>query len=177
MKSPSHIFFIGYRGCGKSAVGRIVAEKLELPFVDTDITIESNAGRSIAEIFAESGEATFRDLESSAISSSKDLAPSVISLGGGAILREANRDWIKKLGKAIWLKASPEVLATRIAQDTTTSARRPALSKLGTLDEIVSILSIRTPLYHAAADIEIDTTDLSPLDVASKVIECLKPLP
>lgn len=172
--APSHIYFIGYRGCGKSAVGRIVADQLGLPCLDTDVAIEAKAGQSIADIFAQSGESTFRDLETAIILETQNMPTSVISLGGGAILREFNRQTIKNAGRVVWLQASPETLATRIQSDTTTASRRPALSKLGTLDEIRSILEVRTPLYRDAADIEIDTTELTTTDVADKVIHWLR---
>ncbi len=108
---------------------------------------------TIASIFESSGEAGFRNLESETIT---ELAmrrdPQVIALGGGAILRDVNRDVIRRSGWVAWLQATPATLAKRIAGDATTNARRPALSKLGVVDEIETILSQRTPLYQSIAN-------------------------
>jgi len=156
--TPKHLLLTGYRGCGKSAVGRRLAESLAYGFVDTDVEIEASSERSIAELFADVGQEGFRNLESIQISNLfARNEPAVISLGGGAILRPGNRECIRKLGKTVWLQAEPQTIFDRISKDATTQARRPKLSKLGDMDEIRSILESRIPWYKEVANFSIPT--------------------
>ena len=99
------LFLIGLRGSGKTTVGRILAERLALPFRDADVELESHAGRSIRDIFAVDGETAFRDLEERNLIELIDLGPAVIATGGGVVLREANRVRMKNAGKVVWLTA------------------------------------------------------------------------
>jgi len=170
--SPEHLLLTGYRGCGKSTIGSLLAAGLSRNFVDTDLEIESKAGKSIAEIFSESGEAGFRDLESWQIANLISLpAPSVIALGGGAIIRPENRLGIRALGKTVWLQASSATILHRIASDESTQSRRPKLSKLGHSDEIETILSTRIPWYKEVSDFVI-STDESPMEhVVQSILE------
>ena len=170
-----HILLIGYRGCGKSGVGKLLSELLDRDFIDTDIAIETSAGKTIAEIFAEVGEEGFRDLESNQIASLDSLIESaIISLGGGAILRPENRRCIRNLGKTVWLQATPETIFERISNDKTTQSRRPKLSKLGDMDEIRSILEMRVPWYNEVADIAVSTDGLSIERVAETIVDWLR---
>ncbi len=167
---PTHLYLTGYRGCGKSTIATLLADKLSIPSVDTDTVVETLAGKSIAEIFAQDGEESFRDLEASVVRSlASDQQSKIIALGGGAILRDASRNWIRSSGWVVWLTASPDVLAARIAGDTATAARRPSLSKLGTLDEIRAILAKREPLYNAVSHIEYDTETASLESLADQI--------
>ena len=153
-----HLFLTGYRGSGKSTIGKLVASHLSLAFVDTDVEIELQSGNTIAEIFARSGEAAFRDLESEQLSQVRSLTePAVVSLGGGSILRQENRECIKQLGRTVWLQASPENIFGRISKDVNTQTRRPKLSKLGDLEEIRSILAERSVVYEEVADMCVST--------------------
>ncbi len=145
---------------------------LSRTLIDTDIAIESRAGKSIAEIFAEAGEEGFRNMESAQIDSLGTLSePAIISLGGGAILRRVNRDRIKALGYTVWLQASPETLFQRISNDQWTQTRRPKLSKLGDLEEIRSILESRLAWYNEVADFAVQTDGLSMQQVAEAIAD------
>lgn len=110
----SHIYLYGPPGSGKSTIGKILAKRLNMPFADIDTIIETTAGCKIADIFANQGEAAFRDLESKAITDSAELPPTVIALGGGALLRPQNRACAENSGSVLCFTADPETLLRRI---------------------------------------------------------------
>ncbi len=159
--TPSHLYLTGFRGCGKSTVAKQLAVHLCRPFYDLDDVIESTAACTIAEIFATEGETGFRDRETEALKRTAENSPSVIALGGGAILRPANRELIAATGWCVWLDADPDAIAMRLAGDETTGQRRPALTGLTPADEIVSVMSQRRSLYREVSDLRIDTTEQS----------------
>jgi shikimate kinase len=163
----NHLFLVGYRGCGKSSVARRLGELLQLASVDSDDVIEQEAGKSIRAIFADEGEPHFRDAESQVIQQLADRQEtSIVSLGGGAILREQNRRVIKKGGAVVWLKATVAEIAKRVANDATSAERRPALTQLADRDEIAKLLMVREPLYREVADLTVDTDHRSVDDIA-----------
>jgi shikimate kinase len=153
-----NIVLIGYRGTGKSTVGRLLAARLGREFVSTDAEIANRAQRSIPEIVAQEGWEYFRDLESDIC---KELAVRdqlVIDTGGGAILREQNVEALKKAGTVFWLTASVETITKRIGGDN----QRPSLTGTKSfVDEIQDMLQERTPKYQATADHVIATDDRS----------------
>jgi shikimate kinase len=166
-----HLFLIGYRGSGKSSVGKRLATRLARPFFDSDEWIEQRANKSIRAIFAEDGEPVFRDIEAQVLHElSQQTVPSVLSLGGGAILRATNRDVIRAAGRCVWLTATPDRLASRIASDALTSERRPSLTSANVLDEISRVLSERQPLYAAAADIQISTDEKAIESIVEEIV-------
>lgn len=170
------IVLIGYRGTGKSTVGRIVAERLGRAFVDCDRVIEARSGRAIRDLFAESGEPAFRDLEEQTLAELTDDFPAaVLATGGGAILRESNRRRLREFGFVAWLTADPEELADRLEADPTSLAGRPALTSAGTLAEIEHVLASRSPLYSQTADVVIPTGGRTPDQVALAVIAARGP--
>src|ERR1051325_5153600 len=112
------IVLIGYRGSGKSTIGRKLADRLWLKFVDTDDLIIKKAGKAIKDIFAQDGEEKFRDLEEQTIAEVAQLKDHVIALGGSAVLREANRTALTTQGhKIVYLKCDPQILHQRIHAD------------------------------------------------------------
>jgi shikimate kinase len=123
-----NIVLIGYRGSGKSSIGRILAARTGREFLDTDELIVKAAGCTIKEIFASEGEAGFRAREAAAIQQACVGDEQVIAAGGGAILNPHNVAAFKNHGTIIWLKAPPEVLYARILADAQTTATRPNLS-------------------------------------------------
>ena len=109
---------IGYRGTGKSTVGRILADRLNRTFLDADLEIEARAGRSISAIFTEEGEPVFRDWEERTLAElTRAIPTAVIATGGGAVLREANRRRLRDFGFVVWLTAEPAELARRLEAD------------------------------------------------------------
>jgi shikimate kinase len=153
-----HLYLTGYRGSGKSSVGRLLARQLGRRWIDSDDLIESQAGTSIRELFAASGETAFRDLEEAAIADIADRPPAVVSLGGGAILRQANRRRIAESGVCIWLCVDAPTVMRRLAHDQTTTARRPALTDLPQRQEIEKLLADRRPLYEQVAQYRVETS-------------------
>lgn len=164
------IILIGYRGSGKTTVGRRLADRLWQPFVDSDDQIVKRAGKSIKEIFEQDGEPAFRDTESAVVRDLCAMHDHVISLGGGAVLRDENRAAIKAGGhKVIYLRCDPEVLYQRIHADPATSANRPNLTAAGGLDEVKHLLATREPLYRETMTAELDVTNLSPQEAVQYV--------
>ena len=169
MQSPRHLYLTGYRGTGKSSVGALLAQRLGRPLIDLDQRIELAAGKSIREIFQEGGETAFRDLEAESLRAAAAESAAVISLGGGAILRDENRQIIRSTGLCVWLDADAETIARRIAEDTSTVTKRPALTPLGQLEEIRHLLRRRREFYRQAADYRVDTPGKSIPQVAEEV--------
>lgn len=158
----TNVVLIGYRGCGKTTVGRELALRMSLEFIDTDALVASAAGCSIAEIFAKEGEAGFRERERKAVEEAVSTPGRVVSAGGGAIESQSNRDLLREYGTVIWLTATVAELWQRISRDHATAGQRPNLAG-GGRDEVAAILARRTPLY--------ESTSHSTLSTSSKSIE------
>jgi shikimate kinase len=170
-----NVFLIGYRGSGKTTVAAALAELLGWPWIDADAELEQRAGKTINQIFEEQGELAFRDLESAVVAELARSDRQIVALGGGAVLRQANRQALAGRGKIVWLQAPPEVLWARMAADHTTAARRPNLTRDGGLAEIRKLLAERTPLYAACADLTVAAVERPPADIARQIITELKP--
>lgn len=167
------IALVGYRGTGKSTVGRIVAGRLGRPFADADAALEARFGRPIREIFQDLGEPVFRDWEEQVLADLTGDRGLVLATGGGAVLRGPNRKALRAFGFVVWLSAPPGLLAARLGANPAALAGRPALTSVGTLDEIAAVLAAREPLYREAADAEVRTEGKSPYQVADAVIAAL----
>ncbi len=161
-----HIVLVGMMGTGKTAVGQALARRLGRPFIDTDRLVEAREGRSVAELFQERGEAYFRDTECAAIREATDASPSVIATGGGALLRQENREALRKRSLIIWLKADLPDLARRVARG---GAKRPMLKGAGSEERLRQLLKEREPVY-AEADWSMDTTGKSVTDVVQAIL-------
>ncbi|MBR0552010.1 shikimate kinase [Stakelama marina] len=140
------IVLIGLMGVGKSTVGRRLAQRLSLPFVDADQEIEEAADLSVSEIFERYGEAYFRDGERRVIARLIDGTPKVIATGGGAFLNEETRALILDQTIAIWLDAKPEVLAERVQRRDT----RPLLRGKDPVKVLTELARVRNPIYALA---------------------------
>jgi shikimate kinase len=153
-----NIVLIGYRGTGKSTLGRMLAARLGRELVSTDAEIVKRAAHTIPEIVAQQGWDYFRDLESNVCRELAGRDQLVIDTGGGAILRTQNVEALKKDGTLFWLTASIETIVKRIGGD----SQRPSLTGTKSfVDEIQDVLRERTPKYQAAADHIIVTDDRS----------------
>lgn len=137
---------IGLMGAGKSTVGRRLAHRLRLPFVDADVEIEAAAGMTITEIFDRFGEVYFRDGERRVIARLIDGTPKVIATGGGAFINEDTRRLILEEAIAVWLDANPDVLAERVKRRDT----RPLLRGRDAGQVLRDLAAVRNPIYAMA---------------------------
>lgn len=154
-------------GCGKSSVGRRLASLTGHRFVDTDELVAQSENKSIPEIFAEGGEAAFRDIEARVIADLVGVVGIVLATGGGAILREANRAAFKSIGPVAWLDADPDALFERASR----SQRRPLLQTEDPRKTFDELLAARRPIYEQASDFRIDSTGLGHDEVAQNILE------
>jgi shikimate kinase len=167
---PPRIYLVGARGTGKTTVGRLLAARLGWAFIDVDDRIEAAAGRSVADIFANEGEAGFREREAAALLELATRPDHVVATGGGIVLRDDNRERLRGTGTCVWLTAPAETLWDRIRTDPATAARRPALTGLPGPDEVRHVAAAREPLYRSVAHFTISTEGLSPEAVASAIL-------
>ena len=162
------LVLVGARGAGKTTVARLLAERLGVPFLDTDMLVEERAGRPVPEIFAEEGEVSFRRRERAVCTSLADVA-GVIATGGGVVLDPANVAALRRDARVVWLAAPPDELAARCA-----GSDRPPLTGLGAEEEARAVLAAREPLYRAAADHCTWTGCRDPPAVAGEVLAWLE---
>ena len=162
------IVLVGIMGAGKSTVGKILADRLGMRFVDADQEIERAAGCTITDFFEKYGEVEFRKGEERVISRILAGEPCILATGGGAFMSEATRLLIKKMARSVWLRVSFEVLAKRLEK----RSDRPLLQTTDPQQTLKALIKKRYPIYNDAdfiVDAENDGVDIT----VSKVIECL----
>ena len=159
--SKDSIALIGFMATGKSTVGKALKDRLgkDYKFVETDEIIIEIAGKSIPKIFAEDGEAQFRDYEVEACKRAARLSKSIISCGGGVVLNKLNIETLKKSCYIVLLTAAPDVIYSRAMVEGKES--RPIINKKDPFKEIEKVLRYREPYYNSSAEIIIDTTEKS----------------
>ncbi len=150
------IVLVGLMGCGKSSVGRRLATRLGLPFVDADTEIEAAAGKTIPEIFEDYGEAHFRDREHLVITRLLAGGPQVLATGGGAYMRAETREAIREAGISVWLKAELDVLMRRVMR----REDRPLLKTADPEQRMRELMAARYPIY-GEADVTVESRDVS----------------
>ena len=165
-----NIVLIGYRGTGKSTVGKLLAARLGRELVSTDAEIVKHAKRTIPQIVAQEGWESFRDRESEVCRELAARDQLVIDTGGGAILRAQNVEALRRNGTVFWLEASVVTITKRIGRDN----QRPSLTgSKSFVDEIQEVLRERTPKYQAAADHVITTDNRSINRLVEEVLALL----
>jgi shikimate kinase len=168
-----NVILIGYRGSGKSTLGRSLASRMKRRFVDTDDLIESKEGQ-ISDIVKSRGWDYFRAMEKKVIEEISKEDNLVIALGGGAVLDPDNLVNLERNGLIIWLKADREMLRKRMNQDPRTFASRPTLTGKGAVEELDEMIAYRNPFYDKAAKIQFDTSALDVEAVVEKILTVLK---
>jgi shikimate kinase len=165
--TEGHLVLVGMMGSGKTTVGRIIAERLDRPLLDSDAMIEARHGRSVRQIFADDGEVAFRDIETEVlIDGLQSTAPAVIATGGGVVLREENRAALKQYaGRVVWLCANPDALVERVKH----GGHRPAVDSdpQGVLRKM---FADREALYREVADAIVRTDGRSVGEVVEAVL-------
>lgn len=164
------IVLVGLMGVGKSTVGRRLATRLGLPFVDADTEIESAAGMTIAEIFDKFGEAHFRDGERRVIARLIDGTPKVIATGGGAFINDTTRALILDQAVAVWLNADPDILADRVSRRDT----RPLLRGKNPREVLGDLARVRNPIY-AQAPIHVASNRAPHEATVGAILKALRP--
>ena len=162
------VALVGMMGAGKSSVGRRLAAKLGVPFRDADAEIEAAAGCTVAEIFERFGEQDFRDGERRVIARLLGQPPHVLATGGGAFIDPRTRAEIKEKAVSIWLRASIELLASRVQRRET----RPLLKQGDPKEVLTRLLTQREPIY-AEADIQLDSEEGPHAAVVERIIAAL----
>ncbi|MFO0879215.1 MAG: shikimate kinase [Gemmataceae bacterium] len=170
--SSTCIVLIGPRGSGKTTVARLLAERLGWNWIDADALLEERAGRSIRTLFAEEGEAGFRDREAALLGELLRRDRHVLATGGGVVVRPENRHLLQAQERVIWLTGDIDSLWTRISGDATTAERRPNLTT-GGREEIAQIVAQRESLYRACARFQVDTGHITPEDVVETILAWL----
>ena len=162
------IVLVGMPGCGKSAIGRRLAPRLDLPFVDADEEIEQAAGKTIKDIFAEHGEHYFRDGERRVIARLLASGPQVLATGGGAMMEEETRANIRRTGISVWVKADLQVLVRRVAKRN----NRPLFEGRDAETVMKELLEVRDPVF-ATADIVVESREVPHELIVDEIIDAL----
>lgn len=166
----SNIVLIGFMGCGKSSIGRRLAARLGYDFLDSDELITARAGKSITDLFAMEGEERFRERETAELRELVGSSRIVLATGGGAILREQNRDLLKRIGTVVWLHSDAETLFERASR----SRKRPLLEVENPRATFNTLLESRLPVYGQACTLQVDASGLSHEQTLEQILRALE---
>jgi shikimate kinase len=169
-----NIVLVGFRCCGKTTIGKSLAEHLGMTFIDADERVEQKHHMTIREIFEKKGETVFRLWESDAIAEAAKLDGHVIATGGGAVLRYKNIRNLKRNSVIVFLSVSADTAYERIQRDDKSRQRRPPLTNQDPHTEVREQHRLREPIYQGVADIVIDTTEDSVAGCVEQVLARLK---
>jgi shikimate kinase len=164
---PQPVFLIGMPGSGKSTVGRLLAREAQRSFIDCDREVEARSGVSIATIFELEGEAGFRKRETAVLDELTQRPDVVLATGGGAVLAETNRTYLKTRGLVIYLQASTDELVRRTAGD----KARPLLAGDDPRGRLLELLAVRQPLYEATAHLSFHSGTANPRRLVKRILE------
>jgi shikimate kinase len=166
---PRSVVLVGMMGAGKSSVGRRLASRLGIPFVDADVEIEKAADMTISEIFAAHGEAYFRAGETRVIARLLDSGPQVLATGGGAFMNADTRGAVRAKGISVWLRATVDVLIRRIKR----RGDRPLLKGADPAETLHRLIEERDPVY-AEADLTVESRDVPHETIVDEIVEGLR---
>ncbi|WP_282295698.1 shikimate kinase [Stenotrophomonas sp. PS02289] len=166
MNPAPNLILIGPMGAGKTCIGRRLAERFTLDFVDADQAIVDAAGASIATIFEHAGEAGFRQHERDVLHALLDGSGQLVSTGGGAVLDPDNRQAIARRGFVVYLRVSVAAQLERLARDRT----RPLLQRPDREQVLQEMAALRDPLYEALADLTLDTDLYTPAEATAQLV-------
>ncbi len=166
-----NIVLIGYRASGKTTVGKIIATRLGMEFVDTDMLVEQKLGKSIGEIVSSHGWPAFRAAEQKVIKELARRDNTVLATGGGVVEDECNRRSLLNCGWIVWLDCPERVIRKRLRGDERAGNVRPALLDGDPESEVREVLKRRIPLYRELSHVVVNTGSLSPPDVAEQIIK------
>ncbi|WFF41946.1 shikimate kinase AroK [Salinicola endophyticus] len=166
MRSLPNLFLIGPMGAGKSTIGRLLAAELQREFLDSDHQIEARCGANIPWIFDVEGEQGFRDRETAMIDELTQRSEVVMATGGGAVMRELNRQYLRERGTVIYLATTVEQQIRRTARD----RNRPLLRSANPEQVLRDLFALRDPLYRATADLVVRTDRRSPKSVVADIV-------
>ena len=164
------IALVGLPGSGKSTVGRQLARRLQLPFMDSDHAMEAQIGCSIREYFEREGEDRFRDAEEAVIDQLTQQQLGVLATGGGAVLRAVNRQHLRERTQVVYLSSSPDELFRRLRRD----VNRPLLQVADPLNRLRELHAVRDPLYRQTANFEIETGRPSVATLVNMIVKQLE---
>lgn len=168
MRKGQNLVLIGFMGSGKTSIGVKLSYRLQVSVEDTDKLIERREGRSVSEIFADDGEEYFRQLETELLGELAEKSVSrIYSVGGGTPVRTENRGLLKRLGKVVYLRVSPETVYERLKNDST----RPLLQCEDPLGRIRQLMEERREAYEACADIVIDADEMDMESILKRIVE------
>ena len=168
-----NLFLTGYRCSGKTTIGKSIARTIDWSFVDSDLFVIKESGKSIQDIIKTEGWDAFRRMERSALKQICANDRQVVATGGGMVLDEANIKTMQASGVVIWLDADAETIQKRMLQDKSTENFRPALTDKGLMEEIEDMLLQRRPYYKSTSDFTIPTDDVSINEITQRIIEKL----
>jgi shikimate kinase len=167
MPDPQSIALIGLSGAGKSSAGRLLAARLGWPLLDIDALVAQSAGRSVAQIFAEQGEARFRNLESVALQTALGGTACVVATGGGIVLRAENRALLRERAVVVWLDAPTEALVARLRAH---AEERPLLQGEDLAARLEKLRAARAGLYAEVAALRLDTAEGALESISEQII-------
>jgi len=168
------IILTGFRGTGKSVVGREIAELTGFIFIDTDDTLEIELGCTVCEYVRRAGWPAFREQERQLLARLVGVRQAVIATGGGAIMHQAEWQGLRQNSRVIWLRATAATIRQRLDQDCETATQRPSLTGCDPLAEIAVVLAEREPFYLEGSDVSIDTDGRTQEEIVSLIRDLVR---
>jgi shikimate kinase len=173
-QKSSNVILTGFRGTGKTTVGKILATRLQWVFVDMDEQLTQRLGASIAEVVARHGWAFFRQEEARLLLELQAMRCTVLATGGGAIEHQQEWQQLRNCGYVVWLDADISTIRRRLMTDPVSAQQRPSLTGQAVQDEIGTLLERRMPLYRAGSDLRLATDDKEPEELANQILRAVE---